>query len=103
MCMSFMKNLFQLGQHHQTALIRFGKNERALSKDQTAEQSLNELNAIAQLVNPNKSINKIQELINRVEQVNEQLIIEERQQVIGDIDNKIDLLSEESKIDCRKS
>ena len=81
----------------QTAIIRFGKNERALSKDQTAEQSLNELNAIAQLANPNKSINKIQELINRVEQVNEQLIIEERQQVIGDIDNKIDLLSEEIK------
>lgn len=81
----------------QTAIIRFGKNERALSKDQTAEQSLNELNAIAQLANPNKSINKIQELISRVEQVNEQLIIEERQQVIGDIDNNIDLLSEEIK------
>ena len=81
----------------QTAIIRFGKNERALSKDQTAEQSLNELNAIAQLANPNKSINKIQELINRVEQVNEQLIIEERQRVISDIDNKIDLLSEEIK------
>ncbi len=81
----------------QTALIRFGKNERALAKDPTAEQSLNELNAIAKQNNPNKSINKIQELIAQVEQVNEQLIIAERQRVISDIDNKIELLSDEIK------